>query len=183
MRRVERILGNVHAATLWRKRFETALATGALETATLSPWDAQKRRLRVTTDAGSELGLILTDDTTLGDGAVLEYDEASGHLTVVRVPGQRLLVLTIEGDEAETTAMRGVRLGHVLGNQHWPARVEGRRVEVALPIDERVVRTVLETYQLDGVRYEFVDAPGLPEPNLTADPSHRHAHPHPHHDG
>jgi hypothetical protein len=34
------------------------------------------------------------------------------------------------------------------------------------------VRTVLETYDLAGVRYEFVDAATLPIPNLRTDPAH-----------
>ncbi len=176
MRRIEQILGNVHDDPVWRQRYEAALRTGSVETLTLSPWDAQKRRLRVATDHGTDLGIALAEEGILRDGAVVASDGDGGPLIVVRVPGQRLLVLTIDAGAGDQLAERGVRLGHVLGNQHWPARVVGRRVEVSLQIDERVVRSVLKTYQLEGVRYEFVDAPTLPEPNLAVDPSHHHHH-------
>jgi urease accessory protein len=172
MMRIDRILGNVHHDLAWRERFARALTVGVLETLTLTEWDGQKRRLRATTSAGTDLGIGLTGDGTLCDGAVLVYEELSGRMIVVHVPCQRLLVLTVEGDRCENVAERAVRLGHVLGNQHWPARVNGRRVEVALSIDELVVRTVLETYDLEGVRYEFVDAATLPIPNLRTDPAH-----------
>ncbi|HZU08186.1 MAG TPA: urease accessory protein UreE [Chloroflexota bacterium] len=173
MRRIEHLLGNVHDDPTWRQRCEAAAAAGVLETVTLAPWEVAKRRLRATTDAGTELGIALAAGE-LRDGAVLDYDPASGRLIVARVAGQPVLVLTIEGDDPTEVAARAVRLGHILGNQHWPARVQGRRVEVLLPLDERVVRSVLKTYQLEGVRYEFVEAAAPPEPNLTVDPSHRH---------
>lgn len=176
MRRIEQVLGNVHEDPVWHERYLTALRAGTIETLTLSPWDAQKRRLRVTTDRGTDLGIALTEEGVLRDGTVIAQDAENGALVVVRVPGRRLLVLTIEGGDGDQLAERGVRLGHVLGNQHWPARVDGCRVEVSLQIDERVVRSVLKTYQLEGVRYEFVDAPTLPEPNLAVDPSHNHHH-------
>jgi urease accessory protein len=172
VRRIDRILGNVHTDVVWRECLDRAAATGVLETLTLTRWDAQKRRLRASTSAGTDLGIALTDTATLCDGAVLAYDPPSGRMIVVRVASPRLLVLTVDGDRCDDVAERAVRLGHVLGNQHWPARVSGRRTEVPLAIDERVVRTVLETYNLAGVRYEFVDAPTLPVPNLRTDPTH-----------
>jgi urease accessory protein len=172
VRRIDRILGNIHDASVWRERLDRAAAAGVLEMLTLTPWDGQKRRLRASTSAGTDLGIALTDPGTLCDGAVLAYEPPSGRMIVVHVARQRLLVLTVEGDRSDDVAERALRLGHVLGNQHWPVLVSGRRTEVALSIDERVVRTVLETYNLEGVRYEFVDAPTLPVPNLRTDPAH-----------
>ncbi len=94
---------------------------------------------------------------------------------MVRIARQRLLVLTIEGDDPEIAAERGVRLGHLLGNYHWAAVVRGRRVEVPIQGDELEIRAVLETRNVEGVRYEFVDAVSPLEPNLTIDASHRRA--------
>ncbi len=172
---IRQVLGNVREDLLWGTRSEAARAANKLDTVMVEPRDVEKRRLRAVSSFGVELGIALDSGQNLRNGDVLEYDPDSGEMMVVGLSGQRLLVLTIEDGEPDEIVERGIRLGHALGNQHWPAVVDGRRVEVPVQIDESVVSTVLESHNLDGVTYEFVDAEGTEGPNLPTEGSHYHA--------
>ena len=48
-----------------------------------------------------------------------------------------------------------VELGHALGNQHWPAVVKGTKVYVPLTVDKKVMLSVMETHNIEGITYEF----------------------------
>ena len=43
---------------------------------------------------------------------------------------------------------RAVRLGHVLGNQHWPVAVVGEQILVPVSLDRAVMETVLRTHHM-----------------------------------
>ena len=52
---------------------------------------------------------------------------------------------------------RAIRLGHVLGNQHWPVAVVGEQVLVPVTLDRAVMETVLKTHHLTdhfSIQYE-----------------------------
>jgi hypothetical protein len=102
-------------------------------------------------------------------------------------------------------AERALRLGHVLGNQHWPVRLRpapspqtveddpagSATLEVVVPLslDARVVDAVIRAHRLQGVSYAFrpatpdetgaVPTPPLPHADDHAyRPEPHHAHPH-----
>ncbi len=55
----------------------------------------------------------------------------------------------------ETIIRRSVELGHAIGNQHWPAVVKGTKVYVPLTVDKKVMLSVMETHNLEGISYDF----------------------------
>lgn len=150
---------------------------GGVERLRLTLWDAQKTHLRRRTDRGTELGLTLPRGTALRDGDVLWLDREQRRMVVAALEERRVLVIDIvPGASAEETARTALRLGHVLGNQHWPVRIEGLTAYVPVVIDEKVMATVLKTHNLPGIRYEFRPAaPDLDLP-LVAPSWHPHAH-------
>lgn len=154
MIRVERVLGNVHQG--FRAQGET------LEELWLTPWEAQKRRLRKRTPGGRDLAIALTQAGELADGDVLY---AAPDVTVVaRVEAGEVVVFRLEDvTSSNLLATRALRLGHVLGNQHWPVRLhrgdrtghQALEIVVPLALDRRVVDAVIRAHQLDGVSYAF----------------------------
>ncbi|MFN3003096.1 urease accessory protein UreE [Mycolicibacterium wolinskyi] len=83
----------------------------AVEYVHLDAHDLDRRRLRVTSDAGTDYAVILTRDSTLGDGAVLllEADRA----VVVRAGAPQTLTLRANDLAA------ALRLGFLAGHLHW----------------------------------------------------------------
>ena len=175
---VEQILGNVGEDARLRDLHRRWQAEGRAETVALTPLEAQKGRLRTATDKGTPLGLSLGRGAALRDGDVLYLDEAQGRIIVARLTPEEVLVITVQpAASAEALLRVAVQLGHVLGNQHWPVKVEGLSVYVPVSVDKQVMETVLKTYGLQGITYRFEEGSVGPIPRTVP---HDHPHPHPH---
>ncbi len=148
MLRVRNPLGNIHSNPDVADQVSRWQQTTQLEEITLDERDAQKSRLRVQTLSGRELGLILPRGITLTDGDVFALAGADGGV-LVHISLQEVMVLTplARADPGEQLAV-AVRLGHVLGNQHWPVAVVGEQILVPVSLDRAVMETVLRTHHM-----------------------------------
>lgn len=151
---IESVLGNIRD-----EPWKTRLAGATLDTFWLDQWEAQKNRIRKTTQAGAEIALALERNCHLHDGDVLCWDESTGRGVVVRIQLQDVLVIQLAGllprPPAEL-AQTCFELGHALGNQHWPAVVKESRVYVPLTVDRNVMQSVMRTHAFAGITYEFI---------------------------
>jgi urease accessory protein len=176
---VERILGNIGDDARLGALHRRWQAEGRAEAVALTPLEAQKGRLRTATDKGTPLGLGLGRGAALRDGDVLYLDEAQARIIVARLTPEEVLVITVQPAASVEELLRvAVRLGHVLGNQHWPVKVEGRSVYVPVSVDKQVMETVLKTYDLQGITYRFEEGSVGAIPRTVP---HDHPHPHGHH--
>ncbi len=175
---VEEIVGNVGEDVRLRDLYRQWQAAGRAETVELTPLEAQKGRLRTVTDKGTPLGMSLGRGTVLRDGDVVYLNEVEGRMIVARLKPEEVLVITLKPGPSPAELLRvAVQLGHVLGNQHWPVKIEGTSVYVPVSVDKKVMETVLKTYDLPGIEYRFEQ--GSVGVISRAVP---HAHPHePHH--
>jgi urease accessory protein len=96
---------------------------GRVEYVLLNREDALRKRLRATTDKGTECLIVIPRDQRLGDGAILEL---SDHAIVVRMTDERWLVL--EPSSRAST----LELGYFCGNLHWRVRFRDDCIHVAL---------------------------------------------------
>ena len=125
----------------------------------LSQWDAQKNRLRKETEGGRSMAVALERGESLRDGDVLEWDEASRSAVVCRIRLCPVMAVDLTGLAAlgvESAVSSAVRLGHALGNQHWPAVVKKGVVYVPMTADEKVMSAVMDTHDIAGVTYAFL---------------------------
>lgn len=134
--------------------------TGAhVDVLRLDQAEAQKSRLRKTTDAGVEVAISLDRGTQLCDGDILLWDETRRAAIVTRVDLKDVLIIDLGAlldRPPEVSIATCVELGHALGNQHWAAVVKGTRVFVPLTVARAVMASVMKTHSFDGIRYEFV---------------------------
>lgn len=110
---VERVLGRAGEPAM-AERLHALAHAGAVEYLRLEPGDTARRRLRATTDHGTEVGIALPRDQALANGAVLLLEP--GRAIVVRVREDRWLTLR----PAEAAA--ALELGYHAGNLHWRVR-------------------------------------------------------------
>lgn len=96
----------------------------AVEYVHLDPHDLDRRRLRVTSDAGTEYAVALPRDAVLADGAVLLLDD--DRAVVVRAGAPQTLSL-----RAVDTAA-ALRLGFLAGHLHWKVDQHGDTLVVRL---------------------------------------------------
>ncbi len=177
---IEEILGNVGEDARLGRLHRRWQATGRVERVELTPLEAQKGRLRTVTDKGTPLGISLGRGTTLRDGDVLYLNESEARVIVARLKPEEILVVTLKPAASTTDLIRvAVQLGHVLGNQHWPIKIEGMSVYVPVSVDKKVMETVLKTYDLPGIDYRFEErAVGAISRMLPHEHPHPHDHPH-----
>ena len=100
----------------------------AVEYLHLSVHDLDRRRMRVTSDAGVDYALMLPRHTTLADGAVLLLDATRA--IVVRAGAPQVLTL-----QAVNVAA-ALRLGFLAGHLHWKIDQRGDTITVHLEGDE-----------------------------------------------
>lgn len=173
---VEAILGNVGEDMRLGALHRRWRAIGRAEAVELTPLEAQKGRLRTVTDKGTPLGISLGRGTVLRDGDVLYLNEPEERMIVARLKPEEVLIITLKPTASAAELFRAaVQLGHVLGNQHWPVKIEGTSVYVPVSVDKQVMETVLRTYDLRGIEYRF--AQGSVGAIARVVP-HAHSHPH-----
>jgi urease accessory protein len=154
-------------------------AIGRLETVDLTPLEAQKGRLRIVTDGGTPLGMSLGRGSVLRDGDVLYLNESEERMIVARLKPEEVLIITLKPAASQNDLLRAaVQLGHILGNQHWPVKIEGMSVYVPVSVDKKVMETVLKTYDLPGIEYRFEQRTVGAISRMVP---HAHPHPHEHH--
>lgn len=169
---VEQILGNTHEDANLAAQANEAAKQGGLESVRLSFADAQRGRMKVTTDAGTDVGVSIGREGGLHDGDVLFAD------------GQKVIVVSVQSPEVmairppsglgpQEMFEAGVRLGHVLGNQHWPITWRDGNCIVAVTVDRLVMETVLRHHGVEGLEHEFV---GIEPEELAA--AHQEPHEH-----
>lgn len=150
----ETVLGNA-SEPAWKKRLEGA----RIDWLELSQWDAQKNRFRRKTQEGRVIAVALERGRTLRDGDILEWDEAARHAVVCRIrlcPVMAVDMHGLTGLPVEEALRSAVRLGHALGNQHWPAVVKENVVFVPVSTGTDVASSVMETHAVPGTTYLFL---------------------------
>ena len=151
---VERVLGN-RADAVWSARLKDA----SIDALVLSQWDAQKNRLRRETEGGVPMAVALERGAFLRDGDVLYWDGEKRFAVVCSIrlcPVMAVNMRDLEELPREEALCAAVRLGHALGNQHWPAVVKKGVVYVPMTADKKVMGAVMDTHAVPGVTYDFL---------------------------
>jgi len=155
MKRVDGVVGNVDRDPGLADAVAEHEDAGTLETVVLDDTERRRSRLRVTTDAGTDLG-VLVDRPELVAGDVLMLDDDRA----VVVAFEEREAFVVEFPAAEAAIETAIELGHRIGNQHWDVAVEGDTVSVPVEADRAIIEDVLGPYLPPDAttRYETVDA-------------------------
>ncbi|MFC7042947.1 urease accessory protein UreE [Halonotius sp. GCM10025705] len=155
MKRVDGVVGNVDDDPDLAAEIDAHEAAGTLETVVLDDTERKRSRLRVTTDAGTDLG-VLVDQPELVAGDVLLCND--DRAVVVAFEEREAFVIEFPATEAAVST--GVELGHRIGNQHWDLAVEAATLYIPVEADRAIIEDVLGPYIPAGAttRYETVDA-------------------------
>lgn len=148
MQSLSRQLGNIHHDPQLQAQVAAWRHQGRLGEVTVDERDARKGRLRIMTDQGQEYGLVLARGTALTSGDVFSLDGEDGGV-LISLSLQELMMLTFRPDLSTEERIRwAIRVGHVLGNQHWPVAMVGEHICTPVTIDRVVMETVLKTHHV-----------------------------------
>lgn len=174
MKRVNGIVGNATDPEL-SDAIAAHDAAGTLETVSLKSSDRKKSRLRVESDAGTDLG-VLVDKPALSEGDVLVLSD--DRAVVVAFESREAFVIDLPESAVPASV---VELGHRIGNQHWDIAVETHTVYIPVEADKTIIEDVLGPYLPAEAEtwYEVVDANRFID-QTSADHSHGHGGNHDH---
>ena len=179
MKRVDGVVGNVERDPELAAEIDAHEQAGTLETVVLDDTERKRSRLRVTTDAGTDLG-VLVDQPELVAGDVLLCNDDRAAI----VAFEEREAFVIEFPAAEAAVSTGVELGHRIGNQHWDIAVDGATLYIPVEADRAIIEDVLGPYIPESAttRYETVDADRFIEGDDTTAGGHGVDHDHTHGD-
>lgn len=150
------VLGNPNKSEEWKKRLEGV----EVDEIYLDQWTAQKSRFLAKGTSGTEYPVALKRGYRIADGDVVYFNPDEKKAVVLKLQLNPVLCVDLEGianKDHDTIIRTALELGHAIGNQHWPAVVKGTKVYVPLTVDRKVMLSVLETHNIPGISYEFVD--------------------------
>ena len=131
MLKLEGIVGHIDDSVMAAKLHHLR-HHGGVEYLLLSPADTQRKRLRVTSDAGTDCAIVLARDERLVDGSVLLIDDLRA--IVVRLEAIRWMTV------APADLPAAIELGYFVGNLHWRVKFEGPSLKIAIEGDEDFYR-------------------------------------------
>lgn len=138
MELIDGVLGNVNDDESVARRIHDHDSAGTLERVTIEAGERRRSRLRVETDAGTDLGLVPDRELRSGDVLVLEQDRA----VVVEFESREAAVIPLPEATRESLVQMS-KLGHRIGNQHWDLAVDDGRLYVPVAADRHIVEDVL----------------------------------------
>lgn len=141
----------------------------------ISSADAGRRRMRVRSDHGADVGIDLPRQSWLFDGAVL-HDDGSRVLVVARPP-EPVMVIAL----ANLTMEAAFRIGHALGNRHSPSELQGNEIVVPVTDTPELASRPVLALGLHGLDVSFEQRPfAAKAPPTCAGAVHEHHHHHDH---
>lgn len=124
----------------------------------LDPWESNKSRIRKTSKLGQEIAISLDRGDHLHNQDILFIDDENSRLIIVDIKLKNVLKITLSDDIHNETLFK---LGHALGNQHWPAILKNNCVYVPLYVDEKIMRSMLKTHNFNEIDVEFIEGDAL----------------------
>ena len=112
-----------------------------------------KGRILAKATSGSEIGIIKSRDLILRSGDV--FETTRNNLLLIELESEQLIVLSFEQSLKENYAMDLVSLGHILGNHHYPIKIDKNKIYVNLITDDRVIIKMITELNIPGLKISF----------------------------
>jgi len=177
----EDYLGNVSESADVARRVMQFQREGRCLEVTIERSDRAKGRILTQSQFGQPVGIVKARDWLLREGDVLST-QTSCKLVLVSLQAQQVMALRFEPSAHNNHAMALVRLGHALGNQHWPVTLQGEVMYVELVTDAHSMETTLlkiaKTIGIHGLQISFEEK--ATEQSVEFETGHGHEHKHEH---
>ena len=145
-------LGNIFHDNEWNEKFNKASQNNNFETLRLSRTDLSKHRLRVKTNKGTDVGIVLNSDSKIQNGDVLLSDQQK-FIFIQQNPEKVISVTKKDKTEANFDDTL-VLIGHILGNRHRPIQIENEKIffpilsESELEIFTKLFSSIIDKIEL-----------------------------------
>lgn len=171
----ETYLGNIGEGDELAQRVSRSQTDSSCLEVTIGRSDRAKGRILTQTASGQKVGIVKGRDWLLRDGDVLAVKE--DRLVLVSIQSQIVIALKIDQHEHnDPTAL--IRLGHVLGNRHWPVIIQAQTLYIELVAEAALIESTLKEtaarLNIKGLQIEQVQKSAQDALDFHTDSAHHH---------
>ena len=154
---INEIAGNINDES-WISRYNEMNRLSHVTTIMFTRLESERALLlKKLPESDEEIGINLKRGIVLHDGDILYY-KTDEMMLVAGIEPEEMMVFEMVGELYEDTMFESVvRLGHAIGNQHWQIKVVEGKVYVPLTIDKNVMESVMQTHNIPGIKYRFMN--------------------------
>ena len=164
----QKYLGNIAEDSSLEQQVKIAHDTNHYLEVYLQKSELVKGRILTKTTSGAEIGIIKSRDLVLRSGDILETD--NGNLLLIKIAAEKLMVIGFEQPLNDNCLMALVSLGHILGNHHYPIKIDKNKIYVRLITDAKVIVKMIAELKIPGLNITFETNRDLEIPS----PTHSH---------
>jgi len=119
----------------------------------LHPDNSSKGRIYARSTSGIAVGIVKERARSLNTGDVFKTER--GQLLVVHIEAQKVIVISFN-NEVGGRALELIHLGHVLGNHHYPIKLDVDKIYIELVAPPEVIAATIKSFKIPGlcVSYE-----------------------------
>ena len=130
---VNQILGNLNTDSNLRKKYEYMLKNDLCEKVVITRMEAEKLRMRKSTDKKTDVAFIFEHNPNLRNNDVIFMDD--NKMIMLTLESESVAIITFKSYEDNKNIFPlSVKIGHSLGNLHRPIKVTKNQVIFPLQV-------------------------------------------------
>lgn len=149
----QKYLGNIAKDSSLEEQIKIARETNRYLEVYLQRNELVKGRIFTKTTSRAEIGIIKSRDLVLRSGDIFETE--TGNLLLIKIAAERLIVISFEQPVKDHCLMDLVSLGHILGNHHYPIKIDKNKIYVRLITEAKVLVKMIEELNIPGLKITF----------------------------
>ena len=124
---VNQILGNLNTDSNLRKKYDYMLKNSLCEKVVITRMEAEKLRMRKSTDKKTDVAFIFEHNPNLRNDDVIFMDD--NKMIILTLESESVAIITFKSyEDKEIIFPLSVKIGHSLGNLHRPIKVTKNQV-------------------------------------------------------
>ena len=162
----DRYLGNINH----EPNLADIIASKSCLKVSLTESDRHKGRIHAHSDSGIAVGIIKSRDRPLESGDLWQTN--SDKLILIQLQAATVMVIDLITSDHTLSAVQLIKLGHVLGNHHYPIAIQGSKIYVKLTTPKHVLEKLIIDLNISNLQITYETASS--EQNSAFSSHHHH---------
>lgn len=145
-------LGNIN----YNSELAQLIASQTCLKVSLTESDRYKGRIHAHTDSGIAVGIIKSRDRPLESGDLWQTN--CDQLILIQLQAAAMMVIDVVALESTVSAVQLIKLGHVLGNHHYPIAIQGSKIYVKLTTPRHVLEKLIIDLDISNLQITYETA-------------------------
>ena len=133
---INSIVGNIRDDDKLTLKYQVMTENRLSEIVQISRTEAERVRMRKTSNKGNDVAIALPQNTRLRNGDVLLL--TADRMIVVEITPEKVAVVSFKTITNNHLFETAVRIGHMIGNLHRPIRLEDNKIFIPIQADSEL---------------------------------------------